>query len=317
MTTKKRLKTEIVLKSLKDVVATFQPSHKYWASYYPEAWIFRGHALEDWLLRPAVFREDVCKKYGLKFDDGIRLDFMVEAEFELLLDFTHLCDRVGLQLPEQAYTYIMNPEVRQFSPEKEPEGYQNFPSIELQHIMALAQHNKLPTRLLDFSYDPLAALFFAAEPPKCGSKGNQYFVVYAINRLNLQAVGRYKEIHTPSYTNDNLRSQKGLFLLDKDAHVSLSLGKYPPDMESVLASEFERKYNRDKKILLDIKNDFYVYRKIKIPEDLRGSVLKHLHKCHYNRAHMFPSYESVSETVRVLSHLQPAARFRTATGSYH
>ena len=254
-----QLEIEIELKTLKDVIATFQLSHEFWNSYSPDQWIFRGHALEEWEL---------------------------------------------------------NPEIRQFNPNKRAEEFKKFPSIELHPIMALAQHYKLPTRLLDFTFDPLAALFFAAEPPVCGLDNNNFFVVYALNRFNIEKnVSRYKEVHAPSFANENLRNQKGLFILDKSAHESLTTGQFPAPMDTILHTEFENKLNRDKD-MIEFNNHHYFYRKIKISENLRKDVLIFLHKCYYNRAHLFPSYENVAETVRILPHLGPPG-YRIRAGSYH
>jgi hypothetical protein len=300
---------EITLDTIKDIINVFQPDHPYWASFYPNAWIFRGHALENWKLLPSVYRDNIREEFGLISPYGIDLMNTTQAEYQLIREFSILCDSVGLQLPEIAFLYILNNQ-RQHEGLKEEEILRRFPDTEIHHLIALAQHNRIPTRLLDFTYDPLTALFFAAEYPNIDLTGNQYFIVYAINRLTFNFNGRYKEIFAPSFSNDNLRSQKGLFLLDSKIHEALERHELPPDMETILKKAFEEKLQRDKGMMTGLENNYYFYRKIKIPESLRMNVLKHLHKRHYNRAHLFPSYENIAETVRILTFLEPPSGWR-------
>lgn len=76
-------------------------------------------------------------------------------------------------------------------------------------------------------------------------------------------------------------------------------------MQTILDQKFAEKMERDKPILLQIDSDHYFYRKIKIPETFRLPILKILHQRHYDLAHILPSYNSVSEMIRILPHLRP------------
>lgn len=90
-------------------------------------YLFRGHADLDWELEPAIDRSDFSKLRGkLTRDDQERLVF---KEFKRLA-LPHLRSR-----PANDWEFL-----------------------------ALARHHGVPTRLLDWTENPLAALFFAVEP---------------------------------------------------------------------------------------------------------------------------------------------------------
>ena len=81
---------EIVLETLEDVFRVFQPSHEYWASYHTHAWVFRGHAIENWQLVPTIFRNDVRERFGLfrpMGSDWNLLFFLKLSYYEILLSF--------------------------------------------------------------------------------------------------------------------------------------------------------------------------------------------------------------------------------------
>ena len=90
-------------------------------------YLFRGHANVDWELEPAIDRSDFSGLQGeLERRDHERLAF---AEFKRLA-LSHL----------------------RVSPRNDWE------------FLTLARHHGAPTRLLDWTENPLAALFFAVEP---------------------------------------------------------------------------------------------------------------------------------------------------------
>jgi len=90
------------------------------------SWLFRGHGQKRWLLTPKIGRPDIAGPKGWNEPD----------EKALIDDFWRLARR-----------YID-------------------PLVEPLEVLALGQHYGLPTRLLDWTTDPLVAAWFALRDQK-------------------------------------------------------------------------------------------------------------------------------------------------------
>jgi hypothetical protein len=165
------------------------------AQYFAESrgrWIFRGHSCVEFELIPSVGRFSLASVSRSKYENNLFETFCREAR-----------------------------------------GYFNSSSLPANEWewLSLAQHHGLPTRLLDWTHNPLVALYFAVcENPKIDG---QLFALHSIRRTNeVNSAGSPFVIERPIkfYPNvitPRIRAQEGAFVVC--ANVESPLDKVLPD----------------------------------------------------------------------------------------
>jgi FRG domain-containing protein len=122
----------------------------------PRMWIFRGHSDDAYQLVPSALRNDsqplTERSNYREVSDNKTQRFLEICELD---EFFKTADSIGLALPED--TQVLRSYLFRARHESDM-----WPQEHVLSLMALAQHHGVPTRLLDWSRNPLKAALFAA-----------------------------------------------------------------------------------------------------------------------------------------------------------
>lgn len=169
--------------------------------------IFRGQANSAWGLIPSVLRN-----YKLSFMGGINTgDKQVFYEWLLLRHFAASCDSIGLAIPNDSSSFRLEhlEDIKSIYIKSPPK----WPAAEILPLMAMAQHHGVPTRLLDWTYRPYVAAYFAASSALACAENlnNERICIWALDKSKAKHYEYVRIFSAAGTTSKNLVAQSGLF----------------------------------------------------------------------------------------------------------
>lgn len=328
--------------SAHEFLTALRRSNNQWWEGDQIPWVFRGHRDESWPLLPSAWRPgnqiianaqmEAAQRFErshtaqrLHWSSGnhitgqahfggndaeLQKRLTIESTAELLpvYDFLLTCDRLGLATPLLAL-----PPDSTLSPDwligtNDPlVGDDFFRFTDIPHYISLAQHHGLPTRLLDWTHDPMKAAFFAAET-FTGDKAQTNIAVWAIHRRRATLVkgkpavfprfldgkvedGNNQEIYptieivrTPMRENFFLAAQSGQFTSIRASGIDfMHRGGLRPSLETFITESGVEEI---------------VLRKITLERRCVPELARMLTREEISRSQLMPTHDNVAADVR-------------------
>lgn len=224
-------------------------------------WFYRGVDKKDRKLIPGLFRSDISQ---------------------------------GFASWKDLESYILKIFLREAKP------FHNLQNQEYVELLCLAQHHGLPTRLLDWTTNPLVALFFATEKFSLDQDCAVWcYGVHSTHNCLPESSIVERRISTrdlilfPQHISQRIANQSGCF----------TVHEHPPSREDFVAFE-----NSD--------NSFGIFEKIIIPSEFRKEIFVQLYEIGYHYGLIYPGLEGISkrlafelkEPVNRLSNIEQISR---------
>nr|WP_308471801.1 FRG domain-containing protein [Pectobacterium brasiliense] len=238
-------------------------------------------------------------------------------EFHVLRRFYKKANAHGLYVPRSKFmSHAMEKDYISFEALMRLYGYETWLERDLLEIASLAQHYGLPTRLIDWSYNPYTAAFFASNSSSLKKTGK--ISLWMMNARVLSDVfdSNFSDvkIYNPHYQwNDNARSQFGLF-----THKIISINKDVTALQNELYTEIinndaipeDNKYDQlyteyetfdesvsrlineyNAKMKISVKRDSLI--KITLPYSEVNNLNKNLRNINISECSIYPGYSGI------------------------
>ena len=250
-----------------------------------DKWIFRGNSNADWKLVPSAWRNNRIIESQIKnrreklIKSGVRFnelpsyeDLYIETENDIMRRFRNSLHDFGY--PVEWANKRNSHKTHDFS--------------EFLDVACVAQHHGIPTRLLDWTINPITAAYFACEPSRRCKKASK-ICVWALNigSQMFRDGSSNIEIHEqPRNRNDYLRAQQALFTECTDGvEIHKKTGKWP----SIDQKVYEY-INNSQKIL----KDQNILVKITLKKEHADEVIDILRKEGVSKSSIMPSLDNLA-----------------------
>lgn len=304
--------TEVTCTTAKEFLDFLRPSNDIWSSkQWFHNWYFRGQSNANWELKPTVWRTapnnyiEIITDYLSKKGRGDQVEqaiieswdakkklidktgeewqrtkqaiLRVVVELTLISEFVNLADYHGNRVPDLVrFRELPRSIILDYVNEL------NTPEISKYWTnggIALAQHHGVPTRLLDWTKNPLKAAYFAAVNT---SVKYDKLAVYAIHMTGFH-MNNIKLIEPTFAENSFLRVQEGIFTLRENGdEYFIQTGMYPSIESSY------RKFLPGREP-----------HKFSLPVSEASELLRMLYLEGVTKAHLMPTLDSVTDTLKV------------------